>query len=431
LPSWPRDSWPELAFHFPVQELSMIIWSGVLRNSLYTIALGMVGACSSASSVSDARQRLAADSTAEVLVAIPFPWASYGETFFRDGLSMAVDEVNATGGVHGRRLRLLPFDDKSNVEEARRVAQRIAADPRVMAVIGHLQSSITVPTAAIYDRAGLVLLAPTSTDEALTQQGYTRVFRPTFTQDAVGRALARWAADRGLRRLGIYYVRDRYGRGMANAFEAQARELGLAISGRESYAAGEVVTTSTVAARLRAWSAIGIDGVLVAGELPSAATIVRGIHTADSTLLVLGGDAMSLPSMLATGAAAEGALIAAVYHPSEPRPAVEQFTGAYQRRFGREPDAVAAVGYDAIRLLAAAMRAAPSVAPADVAVALRQLRNWSGVTGSVAFDSLGNAIDKHFLKVRIRAGQFVFVESAGDSTRTTVLSDATPTEAKR
>ncbi len=387
-----------------------------------SVAVVLLGGCNSSSSVSDARQRIATDSSAEVVVAVPFPWESYGETFYRDGLGLAVEEVNASGGVRGRRLRLLPLEDRSNVEEARRVAQRIVADPRIMAVIGHLQSSITLPTAGIYDRAGLVLLAPTSTDEALTAQGYSRVFRSTFTQDAVGRALARWAADRGLRRLGIYYVRDRYGRGMANAFEAQARELGLVISGRESYAAGEEVTTSTVAARLRAWSAIGIDGVLVAGELPSAATIVQGVRTADSTLLILGGDAMSLPSMLETGAAADGALIAAVYHPKEPRPAVQKFTAAFQHRYGRAPDAVAAVGYDAVWLLATAMRNAPSVAPADVATALRQLRAWSGVTGSVVFDSAGNAIDKHFLKVRIQQGQFVYVESAGDTKGASLVS---------
>jgi branched-chain amino acid transport system substrate-binding protein len=399
-------------------------WRSSTRQAVVFAAM-LVSACGTASSVDEDRQRYARQSTGDIVIAVPFPWSAYGETFYRDGLAMAVEEINASGGVRGRRLRLLPLDDQGNVEDARAVAQRIVADPSVLAVIGHLQSSITIPTAAIYDRAGLVLLAPTSTDEALTTQGYTHVFRPTFTQDAVGRALARWAAERGLRRVGIYYVRDRYGRGMANAFEAQARELGLTISGRESYAAGEVVTTSTVAARLRAWSAIGIDGVLVAGELPSAATIVRGIRAADSTLLVLGGDAMSLPSMLATGAAAEGALIAAVYHPAEPRVAVTQFTDAYTRRHQRAPDAVAAVGYDAIRLLATAMRHAPTVAPSDVATALHALRDWTGVTGAVRFDSVGNAIDKHFLKVRIDRGQFVFVESTGEGARARLVSEAT------
>ena len=131
---------------------------------------------------------------------------------------------------------------------------------------------------------------------------------------------------------------------------------------------------------------------------------------------------MSLPGILATGKAAEGALIAAVYHADEPRPSVARFTAFFEQRYHRVPDAVAAVGYDAIHLLVHAMRRAPTVGPADIAQALRTLAPWPGVTGVVQFDSLGNAVDKHFLKVRITNGRFVFVESTSDRASVATLS---------
>src|SRR4029077_20616913 len=99
------------------------------------------------------------------------------------------------GAIGGRHLRVARYDDHESIDRGRIVAQKIADDPDVVAVIGHLQSYITVQTAGVYNQAGLVLVAPTATDPKLTQLGYPQVFRATFTDNSVGRHLAELVAS--------------------------------------------------------------------------------------------------------------------------------------------------------------------------------------------------------------------------------------------
>ncbi len=375
------------------------------------VLLTLLSACAKPRTIEQQRDQLARDGTDAISIGVPFPWALYANADFGDGLTLAVDEINRNGGVHGRRLQVHRVDDGGTVEGARRAAQELVADPSIVAVIGHLQSAITLPTAPIYDRAGVFLLTPTVTDQAVTASGYSRVFRPTFTHEQVGRGMADAAMRGGYRRVGIYYVRDRYGRGLANAFESRARELGIQVPGRESYEAGELLTTGTVVSRLRAWDAVGVDAVFVAGELPSAAQVVRGVWRADSTLGILGGEAMSLPELLAIGRASEGAVVASVFYAADTRAESARFTSSFRQRFGTTPGALSAVGYDAVQLLADVMARAQSPSPADIASAMRQMREWSGVTGHVTFDTLGNATAKSFLTLRVKDGQFVMWDS--------------------
>src|SRR5690606_29087999 len=138
-------------------------------------------------------------------------------------------------------------------DEGELVAQRLANDPHVVAVVGHLQSYVSVPAAAIYDLSGLVMAAPTATDPELTARGYSRVFRATFTDIEVGRQMAEYAARRGYQRIGIYYIRSDYGRNLANAFEERANDLGLSIPVRQSYEPGDAGRSESFGPVLRSW----------------------------------------------------------------------------------------------------------------------------------------------------------------------------------
>src|SRR5690606_39739667 len=109
---------------------------------------------------------------AEIVIGAPWPWEARSALGYSKGLDMAVAEINGAGGVLGRPLRIKRVDDRESVAEGRLAAQQLAEDREVVAVIGHLQSYVSVPAAAIYDMAGLVMIAPTSTDPRLTSQGY-------------------------------------------------------------------------------------------------------------------------------------------------------------------------------------------------------------------------------------------------------------------
>ena len=373
-------------------------------------AMMLFGACHSSHSPAEERVANARRATGDIVIGVAWPWAARKEVRYGEGLTMAVDEINSSGGVRGRRIRLRREDDRESVDEGELVAQRLANDPDVVAVIGHLQSYVSVPASAIYDLSGLVMLAPTATDPALTAHGYPRVFRATFTDEQVGRQMAEFAARHGYERIGIYYIRSDYGRNLANAFEERANDLGLQVPVRQSYEPNDPASDGSFGPVLRGWRDIGLDAIFLAGEVPSAAHVIVAAREQGLTIPILGGDAMSSPELISVGgAAAEGTVVATAFHPDEPRPEVRRFTVAFEKRFGVPPDAGSALGYDVVRLLADAMERANSTVPDAVASALHSMRDWLGVTGSFTFDSAGNLVGRPIAKMVVRQGGFAYL----------------------
>jgi branched-chain amino acid transport system substrate-binding protein len=387
------------------------------------LLLAALAACGR-ESVAERRAAVTADPKADVVVAAVWPWATRREFHFGEGLDLAVDEVNRAGGIGGRRLRLLRVDDLESVDEGRLVAQRLGDSASVVAVIGHLQSYVTVPASTIYGQAGLLHFAPVSTDPALTAQGLDRVFRGTFTQDAVGARMAEFAAARGLKRVGVYYVRNPYGRGLANAFEERAGAAGVTVAAREAYEPTDDVSGQPFAQTLGEWKALDLDAIFVAGEVPAAAALVAEARRQGITVPMLGGDAMHAETLLrVAGRAAEGMVVASMFHPDEPRAEVRRFTATFRQRYGREPDMFSAIGYDAVHVLAAAMRRAGSPDPDRVAQALRDSAGgWVGATGAFRFDPHGDALDKPVVQLEVRGGRFEFVAVSGSSGHATVAA---------
>jgi branched-chain amino acid transport system substrate-binding protein len=386
-----------------------------IETAVLLAALSVIG-CGQRS-LPEARARRVA-SGGDVVVAAVWPWRSRSEVRFGDGLELATAEVNASGGIGGRRLRIQRYDDGESLDEGAILAQRIGSDTEVAAVIGHLQSYVTASAAPIYELSGLLLLAPTATDPGLTTRGYHRVFQATFTDRDTGRQLADYARAR-YQRIAICYVRNNYGRNLANAFEERATEIGLSIVARRSYDAGEQLSRRSFESMVRDWKGLELDAIFLAGEVPSAGLFVAQARAEGLDVPILGGDAMSSPSLLTSaGAAGEGMVVVSFFHPDEPRPEVQTFKAEFQRRFGVVPDAGAALAYDAVQLLARAMRHARSAVPDQTARALRELPPWAGVTGKITFDKAGAAVGKRSVMSLVRGGRFVYLEEVATLSRT-------------
>jgi len=380
-----------------------------ITTALTAAALLALAACGKGTPA-EQRERLGRAATGDVVVAAVWPWELRASQIrFAEGLQMAIDEVNASGGIHGRRLVLRREDDHGSVNEGLMVAQKLADDPQVAAVIGHLNSYVTVPAAAVYESGGMLLMAPASTDPELTRKGYGNVFRIIPTDQQTGREMAEYAAAHGYGRVGIYYVRDSYGRALANAFEERAASTGLQVAARASYdpdASGQSRAFSTT---LREWKDMELDAIFLAGQVPQAGSLVAEARRQGLNVPVLGVDAMSSPALVeAGGSAVEGTVIPAPFSAAEPRPAVQRFVAAFHRRYGVDPDPGSALGYDAMRVLAEAMRRAGSAAPSDVAKAMRGL-GYEGVTGAIAFEPGGDLKQRAMVKTVVRNGQFRYL----------------------
>jgi branched-chain amino acid transport system substrate-binding protein len=362
------------------------------------------------------------DVKGDVVIGVAWPWAAHPEIRLAQGLEMAVDEVNRSGGVAGHKLRLRKEDDRESVDSGRIVAERLSTDPSVVAVIGHLQSYVTIPAAAIYDANGVILLSPTATDPELTAHGYKRVFRTTFTNHAVGAHMAEYAASHGYKRVAIYYVRDDYGRGLSNAFEERATDVGVAVVARQSYDPEGSSTETAFDDTFRRWSHLNADAIFVAGEVPLAGTLIADARKAGLNNPILGVDAMGSPALMSVGGhAVEGAVVPTVFHPDEARGEVTQFVASFTKRYGVAPDAGSALGDDAVWTLARAIRAANSTRPDSIARTLHAEHDSKGVTGALTFDASGNLVDRPLVKMVVRNGRFAYLPD-GDHTPATVAS---------
>lgn len=390
--------------------ISLKVLGVVLLLSAFPLA-----SCGNSGNPAEERARRAREATGDIIVGAAWPWEARKNILYKQGMIMAVEEINQEGGVLGRKLKIVYRDDQESVSKGRMVAQRFADNPNVVAVIGHLQSFITLPAAAIYDRAGLLLLAPSSTTPELTQRGYSMVFRLTFSDAAVGRKLADFAARRGYQRVIICYMGNEYGRVLANAFEDQARERGITIVGRQSYNPNIQGGSQNLLRIVSRWTGQDFDAIFLAGEVPLATMIIAKARSLGITAPVIGSDAVGAASLIEVGGkAVEGTVVPYSFHPDEFKPRVQDFVTSFKQRYGVEPGGGAASAYDAIHLLVYAMEKAGSTVPSEIAEALRATERWQGVMGTFAFDEKGNLISQSIKLKVVEDGQFIPLNRMND-----------------
>ena len=378
---------------------------------LVVVMLSVLGSCRGSSDVAYERAQRARDSGGAITVAAAWPWSVRNDGLYWEGMKMAMDEVNASGGIHGRPLRIIREDDHESVNEGRLVAQRLADNPDIVAVIGHLNSHVTIPAADIYDAAGLLMLTPGSTNPELTQNGHRLVFRSVNNDEDIASQMVGFAASRGYRRVSICYVRNAYGLGLANAFEQRARELQIDVVDRQTYDPTMAPNPMSFQRLVAQWKDLEFDALFLAGMAPQAGFLIKQIRADGIDVPILGGDALDTPELISSaGDAAEGVIVASVFHPDDPRPVVQRFNADFRAIYGREPDSWAARGYEAVRLLSDGMIAAESAVPDDVARHFRTMEAWPGLTGTFSFRPNGDVSGKSIIKTIVENGRFEFFE---------------------
>jgi branched-chain amino acid transport system substrate-binding protein len=339
-----------------------------------------------------------ADASTPVVIGAAGPWEEAYGLANRRGVELAVQHINAAGGVRGRPIEAVFRDDEGDGATAARIAADFVADARIAAVVGHVNSGAMVAAAKVYDGA-LPAVATTATAPELT--GISRwTFRVITSDSATGVALARFAGGLGRRRAAILYENDAYGRGLADAF-------------RRAFT-GEVVSIDPIEAGaadfepyVTYYQTRHPDVVFVAGTEVSGLALLREARRQGLPVDFLGGDGWT--GITGDTAASEGVYVAAPFTAADPRLEVQRFVEAFRTRFGVEPDGNAALAYDATRLIAQAI----DVVGVDREAIREQLatlaaRNgYPGVTGTIRFDGNGDLVGRGALMTRVERGNLV------------------------
>ena len=334
--------------------------------------------------------------------------ASFGQSSHK-GIVLAIEEINAAGGVLGRPLELVTEDNQTIPGQSATAAKKLISRDKVVALIGEVSSGRSLEAAPIAQAAHVPMIAPAATNPKVTQVG-SYIFRVCFIDPFQGTVMAAFAANelKAKRVAVISSVSNAYSVGLAKFFRERFVSGGGVIPVEQKYSEGD----KDFRAQLTAIRAAGCDAVFVPGYYTEAALIVRQARELGITVPFLGGDGWVADELLQIGGdALNGCYYSTHFSPENNSPGVRAFVARFKARWENQtPDAFAALGYDSVGVLAAAMTKAGSTEGPKVREALAATRNFSGASGDTTIDSNRDA-SKPATIIAIRDGKLSFLET--------------------
>lgn len=331
--------------------------------------------------------------------------ASFGQSTHR-GILLAFEELNAAGGVLGRPLKLIVEDNQTRSGESATIAKKMITRDKVVALIGEAASGRTLEAAPLAQAAKIPMIAPAATNPKVTQVG-SYIFRVCFIDPFQGTVMAKFAhEDLKARKVAILSsVSNAYSVGLAKFFRDTFTAAGGTIVAEQKYSEGD----KDFRAQLTAIKAANVDLVFVPGYYTESALIVRQARDLGLNVPFIGGDGWVADQLLDIGGAAlNGCYYSTHFSPENQDPAVQSFVQRFKARWGAEnPDAFAALGYDAARVLADAMTRAGTTAGPKVRDALAATKQFPGITGVTTIDENRDA-SKPAAIIAIRDGKLHF-----------------------
>ncbi len=363
------------------------------------------GACTSSKSPSEKRaEEVAAHDEIEIAIVDSSSFPS----MFLEGVEFAVNEINQRGGVLGKKIEMLVYDDQGDDTKGWRIAKELAENDQVVAVVGHLYSSVAISASIVYEKAGILFLSPGAMDPSLTHYGGDFTFRNIPNGEEAGKQVADFGVRQGIKKIVVFYQReDTYKRLMEN-FNAQIGSHGVEVVTTRSFFRTETDFKPLLSLLKKQHE---FDGIFIVGSFPAAGMLIKQIRDVGIDAQILGSTDLDSPTLwTVAGRAAAGTVVMTVFDPEQPTRLTREFVARFRTLHGVEPDAWAAQGCDAIQVLVEAMERSGSVVPIDVSSTLRFLENWEGVTGSYSFTINGDISGKSVFFKIARNGSFELLE---------------------
>lgn len=317
--------------------------------------------------------------------------ATYGAST-TNGVILAIEEINAAGGVlGGRPLELTILDDKADSTEGANAFNKLVSDG-AKAIIGSVTSGVTVGLAALADSEGMLLLTATATADAVTDEK-TSVFRACYKDSYQGSVCAKLAQDLGIKKVAILYASGSdYSAGLYDSFKKTAEEIGLEIVVTESSSA---TTDTDFTTQLTNIVASGAEMIFAPYYYDGIGPyIVPQARAAGFTGVLVGADGWdgTQGTMVEDKSLYNKCYFTNHYSPEDQAPAVQNFIKAYTEKFGAESlTALAPLGYDAGKMLAQAIEAAGTDDTAAIVKAMTGM-SYTGVTGSFTLDETNSPV---------------------------------------
>ena len=313
----------------------------------------------------------------------------YG-AMIRDGMDLALMEINAEGGINGQPMRLVVEDSGTDPDQGAEAARKLVNIHRVPAIIGAVNSSVTARVIDdVTHDAAVPLISPASSSPKLT--GRSPFFFRVYPSDTLeGARMADLLSDElRLRRLVVFAVIDEYGAGYKSVMiDRYRRKRNREVLKVHNYAPDQTDFSAMMAETKQ----LEPDGVFLIGYVDVLATLARAVRDAGMTVQILCSGSITREFASLAGEAAEGVLYSrpdfrVIGNPEQ----VSRFVEAFRAEYGREPEDYAAYGYDTVKILAQIMRQG-NLEARDIHMTLKSSTTYSGVTGNIVFGNEGDVV---------------------------------------
>ena len=318
-------------------------------------------------------------------------WASEGQEM-KQVVDLLAAEVNAKGGVLGKKIEIIAEDDAGDTRTASLAANRLATRD-IVAVVGTYGSSITEASQNIYDESGIVQIANGSTAIRLSEKGLKNFFRTCPRDDEQGKVATGTIKKLGAKKVAILHDNTSYAKGLADESKANLEAAGVKVVFFDALTPGERDYNVT----LTKLKAAAPDFVFFTGYYPEAGLLLRQKKEMGWDVPFMGGDAVNNPSLveIAGPAAAKGFYFLSPPLPKDlDTPEAKSFVEAFKKKYGSAPKSIYPVlAGDGFRVIVEAIKGSESTDPEKISAYLKtNLKNFPGLTGTLSFDGKGDRV---------------------------------------
>jgi len=335
--------------------------------------------------------------------------ATYGQSSV-EGIEMAIEEINKAGGINGKKIAPVKYDNKSEPAEATTLANKLITQDKVIAILGPATSGpfkAEIPVANS-KKVPIATGSATADDVTLTSDGKVQeyVFRVCFIDSFQGTAMAKYASENLSVKKAVIIMDSSsdYGKGLAKNFKENFEKAGGTIVAEEAYVAKD----TDFNAILTKIKGLDFDVIYIPGYYNEAGLIIKQARALGITAPILGADGFDSPVLLelAGAEALNNVYFTNHYSSLDKDPAVIKFIEDFKAKYNKEPDAFNALGYDLVKFVADAIGRAEKLNGESVKKALEETENFTGVTGTLSVDEYHNPV-KSIIVIGLENGKQV------------------------
>jgi branched-chain amino acid transport system substrate-binding protein len=327
-------------------------------------------------------------------------------------LEIAEEAINKAGGVLGKPIKVIKYDDRGDKVEVVNTVKRLITQDKVVAVITHNYSSCSLAAAPVVEEYKVPAVTNMATHPTVTvpEPGKVRpyYFRATFTTVVEGGALANFVSEKGYKNAAVIYdLSQDYSMGLKEGFVNKFKSLGGTIVAEESIKGGE----EDFRAVLTSIQAKNPDVIVLTTFYKEGALIVKQARELEIETQFAGGAGLESDVLAQLGGkAVEGMYIITHFTPEDPRPLVQEFREAFKAKANLEPDANGATARDSLYIIIDAIQRANSADPEAIRDALEETSNLEGATGTITIDPATHNPDMDTVATVVKDGKLSFVK---------------------